>query len=46
MGLSGVRTPDNKVFFDAISPLSVVYFDVDYEHNAKGIVQYIDHNTL
>ena len=36
MGLAGVRTNDNKEFFDTKSPLVVVYFDVDYEHNAKG----------
>ena len=36
MGIAGVRTPDNKQFFDANSPLAVVYYDVDYEHNPKG----------
>lgn len=36
MGLAGVRTPDNRGMFDVKSPLVVVYYDVDYEHNAKG----------
>ena len=36
MGLAGVRTLDNKQFFDPKTPLAVVYFDVDYEHNPKG----------
>ena len=36
MGLAGVRTPDNRQYFDAKNPLTVVYFDIDYEHNAKG----------
>jgi protein disulfide isomerase family A protein 3 len=36
MGLAGVRNQDNRQFFDAQSPLAVVYYDVDYEHNPKG----------
>ena len=36
MGLAGVRNPDNRQFFDAQSPLAVVYYDLDYEHNPKG----------
>ena len=36
MGLAGVRTPDNTELFDARKPLAVVYFNIDYTHNAKG----------
>lgn len=36
MGLAGVRNQDNRQLFDAKSPLAVVYYDVDYEHNPKG----------
>lgn len=36
MGLAGVRNNDNAQYFDAKKPLAVVYFNVDYKHNAKG----------
>ena len=36
MGLAGIRTADNMALFDANKPLVVVYYDVDYERNAKG----------
>lgn len=36
MGLAGVRNNDNQEFFHALSPLAVVYFDIDYERNPKG----------
>lgn len=35
MGLAGVRSGDNSKYFDE-KPLAVVYFEVDYLHNAKG----------
>ena len=36
MGLAGVRNRDNMALFEAKRPLVVVYFAVDYTHNAKG----------
>lgn len=36
MGLAGVRTNDNMELYNAKRPLTVVYFEVDYERNPKG----------
>lgn len=37
MGIAGVRDTDNVKYFDD-KPLCVVYYDVDYVKNAKGIL--------
>ena len=34
MGLAGIRDTDNDKYFN--NPLVVVYFNIDYTHNAKG----------
>jgi protein disulfide isomerase family A protein 3 len=40
MGIVGHRNMDNAKHFDAKKPLVVVYFDVNYERNAKGTNYY------
>ena len=37
MGIVGHRTVDNQKFFEAKRPMVVVYFDVDYVRNLKGV---------
>lgn len=38
MGIAGVRTVDNQKYFEDKRPLCVVYYDIDYALNPKGIL--------
>ena len=37
MGIAGVRSTNNMKFFEEKKPLCVVYYDIDYTLNPKGI---------
>ena len=48
LGLAGVRTPDNKKFFDDITPLAVTYYKLDFKSDPSGSKYYrnrLDHNS-
>ena len=40
MGLVGLRTTDNMMFYEDKKPLVVAYFVVDYVRNPKGTVSH------